>query len=181
MARSRKGLHFFIILIIIAILGVASFFGIQFTNKKFVYKTAYMEFVQKSSKDYNVDIYLIFSVIKVESSFREKVFSNVGAVGLMQIMPETARYIQRDKNIDVNYLLNPEKNIDTGVKYLAYLMDKFNGLDWVLSAYNAGETKVKGWIKEGLNIETIPYKETRDYVKKVNYAIKRYKDLYYFY
>jgi hypothetical protein len=124
---------------------------------------------------------LLHAVIKKESNFKISASSNVGAKGMMQVMPSTARFICSKFNIKYSYTKlkhDPEYNIKLGTIYLKYLLDKYNG-SYVrtLAAYNAGHGNVAKWEKRYLDaevyqemilmIELIPFRETRTYVKKV--------------
>ena len=119
-------------------------------------------FIQAAAAKYGINEHLIHAVIHTESHYRPEVKSKAGAVGLMQLMPATA------KRFGVNNRKNPEQNIHGGVKYLKVLMKMFDGdLTLVLAAYNAGEGAVR---KYGNKIP--PYPETQNYVKKVLKIIK---------
>jgi hypothetical protein len=121
------------------------------------YPKSYEEEILRAAKQYDVDPDLVKAVIKVESNFSSTAISNKGAVGIMQLMPETAQ------DYSVNDPLNPTENINGGTKYLKDLMEMFNGnLHLALAAYNAGQNAV---IKYGFKIP--PYAETIDYVEKV--------------
>lgn len=119
--------------------------------------------VDRASRRYGVDPALIKAVIKAESSFDQRAVSPVGAQGLMQLMPGTAR------DLGVTNPLDAEQNVMGGTKYLKGLLDKYNGhLDKALAAYNWGPGNV-----DRRGIETLP-RETRDYLVKV----KRFYDNY---
>ncbi|MEJ2680364.1 MAG: lytic transglycosylase domain-containing protein [Gammaproteobacteria bacterium] len=108
---------------------------------------------------------LIKAVIHAESAFDPNATSRVGAQGLMQLMPATAR------SHGVTNSYNPEQNIMGGSKYLRYLMDKYDGnLSMVLAAYNAGEGRVRQY--NGIP----PFKETQNYVKKVIRLHQKYTE-----
>lgn len=116
----------------------------------------YEEIVKRASLKYGVPEKLISSVIKHESNFNNTVESSAGAVGLMQLMPATAKYI------GVNDRTNPEENIMGGTKYLGMMLDKYDGdIQLALAAYNAGPGNVD---KYG---GVPPFKETQNYLKKV--------------
>lgn len=145
----------------------------------------YKELVEKYSAEYNIDKSLIYAVISTESGFRENVESEAGAAGLMQITEETGKFIanrlsMEDYNRD--YLFDPDLNIRMGTYYLMYLDGLFQNKDKMLAAYNAGPNRVKIWIDEGVfnNEISIPYGETRRYVKKVKNREKIYNILYFF-
>ena len=112
--------------------------------------------VDTISTNHGVDPGLVRAVIKTESNFNRWAVSNKGALGLMQLIPSTGRrYGVRD-------FFDPQQNVDGGVRYLKFLLDKFNGnLDLTLAAYNAGENLVERWGR----IPPIP--ETANYVHKI--------------
>ncbi len=118
-------------------------------------KTEVEQIVEKAAAEHGVDPMLVRSVMQVESNFNPNAVSPKGAMGLMQLMPGTARQLGVTNAFDVR------QNIEGGVKYLRYLKEKFNDDRLVLAAYNAGEGAVKkhGWIP--------PYPETIEYVYRV--------------
>lgn len=150
-----------------------------------VSKIKYLDLVIKNAAEQNFDVELTLAVIKKESNFNPWVRSSVGAIGLMQILPETARWLGL-KNI--SRLLDPDTNIKYGIKYLRYLFCRFapdinvselgiedaskEGFLKVLAAYNAGPGNVEKYDKPPYN-GIPPFKETQKYVKKVSdYFIK---------
>jgi len=121
--------------------------------------------IMANSKKYSLPSWLVEAVIHAESYYDPLAISSAGAVGLMQLMPATAR------RYGVYNRQNPEQNIEGGVRYLKDLLIMFDGkLDLALAAYNAGENAVK---KYGYRIP--PYKETQNYVRKVTALSQRYK------
>ncbi len=125
---------------------------------------SYDELIHHTARKYEVPAELVWAIVKTESDFDPYVVSKAGAVGLMQLMPETARLMGvRDR-------YDPAQNIEGGVKFLSYLLERFNGREMLaIAAYNAGETAVRRY-----NDRIPPFKETRRFVIKVN----KYKDLY---
>jgi soluble lytic murein transglycosylase-like protein len=114
------------------------------------------EAVARYAREYHLSPALLMAVMKAESSFNPTVISKAGAVGLMQLIPETA--IRHG----VRNLYDTKENIGGGAKHLRYLLDRFHGnLRLALAAYNAGERKVDRYR------QIPPYKETKTYVKKV--------------
>ncbi|MFK7890571.1 MAG: lytic transglycosylase domain-containing protein [Granulosicoccus sp.] len=111
---------------------------------------------------YDISASLIKAVITVESCFRNKALSPAGAQGLMQLMPETASWL------GVRNPHSPEQNIEAGIRYLASLRRQFDTLELALAAYNAGPGNVRRY--GGVP----PFRETRDYVKKVQAHYRRY-------
>jgi hypothetical protein len=112
--------------------------------------------IHDKAQKYDVDPALVAAVVETESRFHSHARSQVGAQGLMQLMPKTGRWMGA-KN-----LYNPEQNVDAGAKYLSYLNERFDGnLTKTIAAYNAGEGNVRRY--NGVP----PFRETRSYVKKV--------------
>ncbi|WP_432459364.1 MULTISPECIES: lytic transglycosylase domain-containing protein [unclassified Agarivorans] len=122
---------------------------------------AYQQLIIDTAKRYNLDPALIHAIIATESNYKNNAVSRSGAMGLMQLMPATA------KRFSVTDPFVPEQNIEAGSRYLRWLLDEFQSLQLALAAYNSGENTVKRY---GFKIP--PYQETQDYVRKV---IKRYK------
>lgn len=140
------------------------------------YSMEYKEIIEneiKNSQTFDPDI--VYSIIKNESNYRPKVVSEAGAVGLMQLMPMTAKkYLKENERFVFEKLFEPEYNVRLGVRYLMKLNEMFGGdLASIAASYNAGEEAVLRWkeISKGLEmdewIEEIPYAETNNYVKKV--------------
>lgn len=136
--------------------------------------------VQSNAKKNNVDVAWTYAIVRRESSFMPDAASHAGALGLMQVMPGTARYLAK-KKVKRNSLFNPNRNVELGTQYMRYLMDKMDNNPILATAsYNAGWRRVKQWLpKKGnvpldLWIETIPFKETRNYVK----AVLAYQQIY---
>ena len=125
----------------------------------------------------------MLSLIRQESVFNPGAKSIVGARGLMQLMPQTAKRLK--KHVRPNQLENPKLNIELGSKYITSLFKKYDqNLVYILASYNAGEARVKKWQEiyfesESIlhNIETIPFLETRNYVKLIFRNIFFYKVL----
>jgi soluble lytic murein transglycosylase-like protein len=117
----------------------------------------YANIIQTASKAYGVEPSLVHAVISAESAYNQYAVSRTGAMGLMQLMPDTAR------RYGVQNMMDPTENIHGGVRYLRDLLAMFKGrVDLAIAAYNAGENAV---IRYGHKIP--PYAETRTYVPKV--------------
>lgn len=145
----------------------------------------YDEYVYKYSSEYNLNPNLVFGVIKTESNFNPDAGSNAGALGLMQIMPETFDWLQTYKDGEVTLstdsLYDPETNIKYGCLFLRFLLDRYAVEETAVAAYNAGFGAVDGWLEnseysdDGMHLKYIPYPETEAYVEKVEWA-KNYYD-----
>ncbi len=130
--------------------------------------SAYDEAIKEIALRYKVEPAIVKAVIRAESNFDPFAVSHKGAEGLMQLMPATAEMLA------VANAFDPVSNIEGGTKYLRYLLDKFNGnLKLTLAAYNAGEGAVSRY--NGVP----PYKETKEYVRKVLAFYENYSALLY--
>ncbi len=133
-----------------------------------------------------VDPFLLAATIQVESGFRPEAVSLKGAVGLMQIMPDTALWLGEKQGVDASYqeLIKPENNIRLGSFYLKYLLEEFPTEEAALAAYNGGPNNVRRWLNEGIwdgsrrQINKIPFPETESYVRKVIAARHMFRCLY---
>ena len=177
----------FLLIILSAVIIICAAFQLPITQK-ILYPFPYRDKVEENAARYRVDRFLAISVMKVESNFVESATSKSGAVGLMQIMPETADWIATcldEEPPSIYQLHNCDTNIKYGIWYLAELEDEFFGNDVLaLAAYNAGRGNVhhwmesNGWRKNFSDIDAIPFNETRNYVKKVLYCREKYSELY---
>ncbi len=199
--RETKGhgaLGFFITLIlIIAVLAAVVFFftgdnmdGLKGKIYSAVYPQKYTAEVSRSAAEFGVDEALVYAVMRTESSFRPEVESHAGAVGLMQLMPETFEWLQSRLDGEVTHtaadLTDPDINIRYGTYFLSILIQQFSGeVHTVAAAYNAGTSAVDGWLADsqysadGLHLTEIPYTETAKYADKVVETYEMYKKLYY--
>jgi peptidoglycan lytic transglycosylase len=131
------------------------------------YPLAYENIVVGHSKNYDLDPALLAAVIYRESKFNANARSSSGAIGLMQLLPATAKGIALHtggSRFRVSDLLNPEINVRYGAFYLRRLIDKYGEVRLALAAYNAGQANVDSWLAEGKDIE---FPETREYVESV--------------
>ncbi len=150
------------------------------------YPRAYTELVSQNAALNGLSEGLVYALIRAESGFTPAIKSSAGAIGLMQMMPATAKLTAREKgNFNPRRLIVPEYNIKLGTKHLHDLMKEYNGdVIYMAAAYNAGANALERWKKsfKGLKrdefIESIPYQETRDYVKKVYASAATYRQLY---
>lgn len=155
-------------------------------NKEFLplsYPLGYGDIVKNISKEKGIDAYLVTAVIREESRFDPTAFSQAGAIGLMQLMPSTARRFKNELNIehiDRTELQSVRKNILLGTHYLSVLLREFKAVPYALAAYNAGENAMRKWLNNNNKdldefIEDIPYTETRGYVMKVLESYWQYR------
>ncbi len=156
---------------------------------RLAYPLGYRDAVTRESRASGIDPFLVYAVIREESSFDPESISSSNAIGLMQILPSTAQDIADRLGFAgfdrLEDLKGPAKNIRLGVRYLASLLKHFHGdIPLSLAAYNGGAGNVRRWLDErkGLKIEEfiedIPFGETRRYVKKVLRAYAIYKQIY---
>lgn len=148
---------------------------------EYLFPAPYLEQIKKIDSD--IDPLLVLSLIRQESAFNPAARSHAGARGLMQLMPATARELKR--GVRNHQLVDPSLNLKLGIKYFKRLLKKYDGnLIHTLAAYNAGEGNLKRWMGTKLShedplviIESIPFKETRKYVKLIYRNVFFYKYL----
>lgn len=142
------------------------------------YPLAYESIVRGHAENYALDPALLAAVIYQESKFDTEARSEAGAVGLMQLQPDTARGIALrtgGSKFRVDDLTNPEINVRYGSWYLRHLLNKYDDERLALAAFNAGQGNVDRWREEG---KGIAFAETRHYVYKVDELKRIYRDAY---
>lgn len=133
-------------------------FPVRFTEGDVAPPTAFSDLIFASARKHKVNPELVAAVIRAESAFNPRAISPKGARGLMQLMPATAKRY----GVRASELFQPERNIEAGVRYLAFLVDRFAGdLPKILAGYNAGEGSVDRF--GGVP----PYRETQSYVRRI--------------
>jgi soluble lytic murein transglycosylase len=151
-----------------------------------IFPLAYWDQIRQYSTAHKLDPYLMAALMAQESTFVADVRSSANAVGLMQLIPPTAR--QMAKRLGLRYsprlMTDPEANIRMGMAYFAEKMQEFGAVHLALASYNAGERPVRQWMAErpGLDADEftddIPYPETQNYVKRIVGTAEDYRRLY---
>ena len=183
--NTLKKIFALIILIFVVVYAAVHYPDAQ---KSILYPFPYRAEIEQHARNYQVDKFLAVSVMKAESNFYEDAHSASGAIGLMQLMPETADWIAYCLNEEpptIDEIKDCDRNIKYGIWYLAELEDEFFGNEILtLAAYNAGRGNVRYWMEENgwdedfSDIDAIPYSETRNYVKRVLHCREKYMELY---
>ncbi len=155
--------------------------------EKVIYPRDYATYVEAASERYGVPEELIYALVKTESDFDSGAVSHAGAVGLCQLMPETFLWLTDDilyEHLEPGMLYDPETNIRYGTAYLARLYDRYNDWSLALAAYNAGPGRVDEWLADPAyadgegGLTKIPFRETRQYIKKIDRTWEMYDTLY---
>ncbi len=152
------------------------------------YPVAYTEIIQQNAEEFDLDPYLVTSIMRCESSNDPAAVSDAGAIGLMQIMPDTGAWIAHKLDMDDSYdesmLYEPAVNIRFGCWYLRFLSGRFDGrIMEIVAAYNAGHGSVEDWLENPNYAENgvltgIAFPATASYYEKVMQAYDNYVSLY---
>lgn len=182
--KLRRGRAAVVVLLLLAVLlGVFCWQKLPY----YIYPTKYFPLISAEAERTAIDPYLVSAVAKVESNMQADALSSAGAVGLMQIMPETGAWLaERGGYAFVEeQLYQPQYNLQLGCDYLRYLLEYWQwDIYKAVASYNAGQSKVAAWLAEGIwdgtaaNLADIPFAETRDYVQRVIKAYREYTELY---
>ncbi|HYG58865.1 MAG TPA: lytic transglycosylase domain-containing protein, partial [Symbiobacteriaceae bacterium] len=175
-------------LILLAALGVLGYFGYRWlVTLVYPLPLEHRATLYRRAEEHGLDPYLVAAVIRAESGWEPTAESSQGARGLMQLMPDTARWVADQMGVAYapERLNDPDYNIRLGCWYLANLHQEFGG-DTVLAlaAYNGGRSNVQKWLRdrqwtgEHHTLEQIPFQETRLYVAKVLRDLERYHRIY---
>lgn len=159
--------------------------GIPREIAKVIYPPSFLDEIREFTKPQNIDEFLMLALVREESYFNPAAVSPSNAIGLAQIIPPTGRKIAKQLGVKKYNLFHPATNLKFGVFYFAHCLTLFNrSWECALAAYNAGPHRVKKWLadrdisKKDEWVEWIPFKETRNYVKKVIRSYHAYKMLY---
>jgi soluble lytic murein transglycosylase len=161
--------------------------GLPLEVLRVIFPLDYWDLIEKHSKAKSLDPYLVSALMAQESTFTADIRSSANARGLMQVMPGTGRQYARKLGIrpfTTASLSQPETNVRIGTQYFKDLVDRFGGTHYALASYNAGDARVAEWIKEapGLApdefIDSIPFPETQNYVKRILGTAEDYRRLY---
>jgi soluble lytic murein transglycosylase len=179
--RSRLTGRLVLGLTVIGVLGIA-FGTIHFTRpawyERFWYPLRYGEIVRGHARNYRLDPALLAAVIYQESKFAASARSDRGAIGLMQLLPQTAKGIAArtgGSKFRVSDLYDPEINVRYGAWYLRHLIDKYGSERTALAAYNAGQANVDAWRRRGVSVQ---FDETRHFVDRVEDLKAIYRHAY---
>lgn len=166
---------------------LASLLGLTFILT-LIYPLGYRQEIVEYSSLYNLDPILVATVINVESNYNKNAKSHQDARGLMQVGPQTGEWGAAELGISdytAESLYKPDVNIRIGCWYLDKLNKEFNSREEiVLAAYNAGSGNVKKWLanpeysEDGSNLTAIPFKETSDYIQKIDKRYELYSNIY---
>jgi soluble lytic murein transglycosylase len=151
-----------------------------------IFPVGYWDLIRKHAAERQLDPYLVAALVAQESTFVPDIRSSANAVGLMQLLPSTAKQYARALKLKFSssLLTNPETNIRMGTAYLADKVKEFGDIHLVLASYNAGERAVRRWMSERPSlardefIDDIPFPETQNYVKKILGTAEDYRRLY---
>lgn len=184
--RSRAPAVFAVLVIVAIVIGLVGYFGYGIYLDK-SYPLGYQSYVERYSKEYGVDKYFVYAVIRTESGFRPDAVSNVGARGLMQLMEDTFDWIKfrmGDEETVYYDMFKAEDNIKYGCWLLGYLYDEFGSVEVAAAAYHAGRGNVNNWLadsrysSDGVHLDTIPISDTAHYVSKITKAMDVYVRMY---
>jgi soluble lytic murein transglycosylase len=150
-----------------------------------LYPYVYADIINKtlSESSNNLDTYFILALIREESRYNSRAKSSKNAIGLMQLLPQTANWMA-NRTLSEEELKDPQKNIKIGIKYINYLYSRFDSRPEILAAYNGGPNNVKKWLARDPGnstdkfIEEIPFTETRMFVKRVIRSYNMYMEIY---
>lgn len=181
-----RGLVIAILAVLAIGLGFLSDFIITCFEKN-AYPQEYAAYVEAASESSGVPEHLLYAVIRTESDFDSGAVSSAGAVGLMQLMPDTFRWLTDEilfDHLEEGMLYDPETNIRYGAYYLSALYDRYGDWELALAAYNGGLGNVDEWLEDSRyadgegGLKRIPFRETRQFVRRVTDGWETYERLY---
>jgi soluble lytic murein transglycosylase len=153
-----------------------------------LFPRVYWTDLKRHSADNQLDPYLVAALIRQESEFHAAAVSRANAIGLMQVLPSTGRKLAREAHVRAfspSMLTVPQVNLQLGTRYFRKMLDRYDGVvEYALAAYNAGPHRVDAWLANAQYgdvyefVESIPFTETREYVKSIRRNVSVYQELY---
>ncbi|MEK3734117.1 MULTISPECIES: lytic transglycosylase domain-containing protein [Paenibacillus] len=176
----------------VLLLLLISFLSLLFLTSNWMsllYPIHYKDEIRKHASYYDVDPFLVASIIRVETNFKPGKESKKGALGIMQLMPDTANWAMEMAKLPASSLDNVKHEVDVNIQlgtwYIRNLYQQMDGNPIAaIAAYNAGPGNVKNWLSKGTwdgsyeNVKSIPFGETRHYVQRVIYYYNQYTSIY---
>lgn len=189
MAKKRKKKHPFAKLLIFVTVAIVAFFSYQTVYDKVIvelYPKEYSVYVEKYAEEYEINEYLLYAVMRTESSFDPNAVSSVGARGLTQITEDTFDWLLTKTGDDYTFddLFIPEVSIKYSAVFLSILQNEYAITETVLAAYHAGMGNVSSWLQDsryssdGQHLEETPISDTNHYISKVMSAMDKYYEIY---
>ncbi|WP_346897361.1 lytic transglycosylase domain-containing protein [Clostridium sp. UBA7503] len=187
----KKRFNFKKLLLVLIIIGWGMLFIYSFNSKnpyeQETFQIEYKDSINKYCKEFDVDKYLVYAMIKQESNFNNQAISSAKARGLMQLTEDTFNWLKPqlgESSTTYDDLFDADTNIRYGVFFISILQKNFSEQNTVVAAYNAGMNITTEWLQDsnyssdGATLNNIPYKETANYVDIVDYNYKKYLEIY---
>ena len=172
--------------VLLLVFSVFALYKVRTDVERVMFPRTYREIVEEQAEVFDLPESLVYAVIKAESNFDTEAVSSVGAIGLMQMMPNTFTWMQEilHETHEEKALYEPEVSVRFGCALLRLLLNEYGDLTAALSAYNAGMGNVTSWLSDaaysddGKTLKGIPFTETRRYVRKVLWYKEIYEKIY---
>ncbi len=185
--KKKKFLTALIVILFALVFGIV-YWQMYNAYLRSIYPQKFSGFVSDSAAEFGVPEPVLYAVIRTESNFDTSAVSYAGAVGLMQLMPSTFKWLTDDilgEHLDSALLNDPGVNIRYGAYLMSRLYDQYGNWNTVFAAYNAGPGNVNKWLADERysddagNLTDVPFYETRRYLEIVDRSVKMYEKLYY--
>lgn len=184
--KKKRPLTSFVIFLMVCVIAFFSYQVGYDVVMEYLYPKKYSEYVEKYAAEYEIDDYLLYAVMRTESSFDPQAVSSVGARGLTQITEDTFDWLltKTGENYTFDDLFTPEISIKYSALFLSILQEEYGVTETVIAAYHAGMGNVSSWLvdtrysSDGQHLENTPISDTNHYIRKVMSAMDKYYEIY---